>query len=295
MTKNSGLFAPLHFSPLFLACYLGVKFLNRYRAMSIRTDGIDPVVESSGDKAHRVARAVIGMSPILSGTAVEVLNALIEPPLEKRKREWMLEITSVVNDLQNKFNLNIDDLVNNEQFISILLHTSQIAIKNHHKEKITALKVALLNTARNEELSDDQQFIFLRLLDEFTVPHVKILESTALGFCWSPRTKESSHSTWLEFSRVLLGEFEEFKDKADLLYQIVSDLESKKLLRTFKVQQLQDLPNNEISVMGTSEWGQFLSFKPAKHHRLDKDSNSIYVTLPTQLGVDFLNYVLCDE
>jgi hypothetical protein len=24
-TKNSGLFAPLHFSPLFLACYLGVR------------------------------------------------------------------------------------------------------------------------------------------------------------------------------------------------------------------------------------------------------------------------------
>ena len=263
--------------------------------MSIKTDGIDPAVESSGDKAHRVARAIIGMSPVLSGTILEVFNALVEPPLEKRKREWMLEITEVVNDLQNKFKFNIDDLVDNEQFISILLHTTQIAIKNHQKEKINSLKTALLNTARNEELSDDQQFIFLRVLDEFTVSHIKILESTAMGFCWSPITKESSHSTWLEFSRVLLSEFDEFKDKADLIYQLVSDLESKKLLRTFRVQQLQDLPNNEVSVIGTSEWGQLLSFKPAKLHRLDKETSYKYVTLPTQLGIDFLNYVLCDE
>ena len=263
--------------------------------MYIKTDGINPVVESGGDKAHRVARAAIGMVPILNSPALEVFNALIEPPLEKRKREWMLEITDVVNDLQNKFNLDIDDLANNEQFISILLYTSQIAIKNHQKEKITALKVALLNTARNEELSDDQQFIFLRLLDEFTVLHIKILQSTTMGFCWSPKTKESGHSTWLEFSRVLLSEFEEFKYNADLLYQIVSDLESKKLLYTFKVEQLEELSNNEISVTGISGWGLSLSIKPLKHHRLDKSSTSKYVTLPTQLGTDFLNYVLCYE
>lgn len=263
--------------------------------MTIRTEGIDPKVESDGDKAHRVARSLIGMLPVLSAPALEILNAIIEPPIEKRKRQWMLEITEVVNDLQNKFNQDIENLVNNEQFISVLLHTSQIAIKNHQKEKICALKIALLNSAREETLTEDQQFIFLRLLDDFSVSHINILKSTYHGFCWSPKTKESNHSTWLELSRVLLGEFEEFQDKSDLLYQLISDLESKKLLRTFAVQKIQNLPNNEISVIGTSEWGQLFSFKPAKHHRADTESSSIYVTMPTQLGIDFLNYILCDE
>ena len=263
--------------------------------MTIETDGIDPIMESEGDKAHRVVRTMIGAFPIFSGTALEVLNALIEPPLEKRKREWMIEITKVVNDLQKRFDYDIETLSNNEQFISVLLHTSQIAIKNHQLEKINTLKVALLNSARNRELTDDQQFIFLRLLDEFTVPHIKILESTALGFCWSPRASEPEHNVWLEFSRMLLDEFDEFKDKTDLIYQIVSDLESRKLLRTFKAQNIQTFENGDISVMGTSEWGQLLSFKPAKHHRLETNARFKYVTLPTQLGIEFLNYVLCDE
>ena len=55
--------------------------------MTISTDGIDPVIESDGDKAHRVSRAMIGMVPLLNGPALEIFTSLIEPPIEKRKRE----------------------------------------------------------------------------------------------------------------------------------------------------------------------------------------------------------------
>lgn len=263
--------------------------------MTIETNKIDPLVESDGDKAHRVARAIIGAIPVLSGTVLEVFNALIEPPLEKRKREWMLEVTKIVNELQSKFNLDIESLATNDQFISILLNASQIAVRNHQSFKIKSLRTALINSAKNTRLSDDQQFIFLKLLDEFTVPHIKILEATVSGFCWSPKTAAPGHVVWLEFSRILLSEFKEFDDKADLLYQLVSDLEYKKLLRTFPVQHVQELSNGELSVTGSSEWGQFMSFKPGKTHRLEARSEHKYVTLPTELGIEFLNYILCDE
>jgi hypothetical protein len=133
------------------------------------------------------------------------------------------------------------------------------------------------------------------MVDEFSISHLKILKSTEMGFAWSPRNSATSHNVWLEFSRILLTEFPEMKDSADLVFQIVTDLEARKMLRTFKVQNIQELANNDISVMGVSEWGQLFSFKPAKSHRLDKDSALKYVTLPTELGILFLNFIMCSE
>ncbi len=263
--------------------------------MTISTDGIDPVVESDGDKAHRAARAIIGMVPLLNGPALEIFNSLIEPPLERRKREWMLEITLLVNQIHAQLNLDVEALAEDEQFISVLLRTSQIALRNHQKEKIHSLKVALLNTARNTELTDDQQFIFLNMLDSFTVSHVKILEFSAGGYCWTPSNGASSHDFLLLFTRALISEFPEFENKTDLIFQIVSELESKKLLQIFRIQKLQVFSNNEVSIMGVSEWGQLFSFKPAKHHKLDVAANINYASLPTDLGLHFLNYIMCDE
>lgn len=263
--------------------------------MKINTDGIDPIVETEGDKAHRLVRATIGALPIFSGTALEVFNSVIEPPLEKRKLEWMLQVTNVINDLQNRFDLEIESLANNEKFVSSLLHASQIAIKNHQKEKIEALKLAVLNSARNSTSSEDQEFIFLNMIDEFSVAHLKILESTVMGFAWSPKVTEPGHGVWLEFSRVLLSEHPKMEGNADLIYQIISDLQARKMIHTFKANHIQVFPNKEISVMGQSEWGQLYSFKPAKHHRLDHGSDFKYVTLPTELGISFLNFVMCDE
>jgi hypothetical protein len=263
--------------------------------MIISTDGIDPVVESDGDKVHRVARAMIGMVPVLNGPALEIFNSLIEPPIERRKREWMLQVTAVVNQIQANLDLDIESLASNEQFISVLLNASQIALRNHQKEKIIALKVALLNTARNTDLTEDQQLIFLSLLDGFTMSHIKILESSVGGFCWSPRFGASNRDVLLLYSIALISDFTEFKDQADLIFQIVSELEAKKLLQIFRIQHVQTFPDNKISIMGASEWGQLLNFTPAKHHKLDLDSDVKYVALPTELGIKFLNYIMCDE
>ena len=263
--------------------------------MTIKTDGIDPDVESEEDKAHRVARTLIGALPIFSGSALEIFNSVIAPPLEKRKLEWMLEITQVVNELQDKFNLDVKSLTNNEQFISILLSASQIAIKTHQGEKIKALKAALINTALNSELTEDQQFSFISFIDEFTPTHIKILKHVCLGFGWTPATKSQNHSTWLEFSRILLRDIPEFKNKGDYIFQIVNELQSKNLLHTFTVQNIQEFNNGEITITGTSGWGQLLSFKPKNYSHMDFSSQYKYVTLPTGHGIEFLNYIHDNE
>jgi hypothetical protein len=263
--------------------------------LKIQTDRIDPIVESSADKAHRVARGIIGALPMFSGTALELFNSVVEVPLEKRKREWMLQVTDVLNELQDKFNFDIDSLASNEEFISLLLRSSQVAIKNHQKEKIKALKAALLNTAININISEDEKAIFINLLDEFTVSHLEILKMVSKGYCWSPIEVTPNHGVWAEFSKILTMEFDEFEDKVELAYQIVSDLESKKLLSALPINKINNLNNYRIQVWAKSEWGTSIELIPEKHHKVKVGSHYTYLTIPTKLGESFLNFIVCEE
>lgn len=137
---------------------------------------VNPVVESEGDKAHRVARVALSLIPGVGGAAAELFNALITPPLEKRKAEWMTKVTEAINELYEKTQIDIEGLQNNEQFFTTLVHATHVALRNHQNEKIEALKNAILNSALPDAPDDSLQQIFLNLVDSFTVWHLAILK-----------------------------------------------------------------------------------------------------------------------
>lgn len=263
--------------------------------MKIKTDGIDPSVEPVEDKVHLLARSMISALPGIGGPALEVFNSIIQPPIEKRKLSWMLQVSEALNELQEKASFEIDKLSENEKFISLLMHTSSIAIKTHHKDKLKVLKNCLVNSATGTSLSDDQEFIFVKLIDDFSLSHLKILEFTHLGFAWSPKSNQQGHSIWLEFSRVLLSELKEISNNSDFIYQIISDLQAKQLVETIVIDDVQKHDDGRVSVMGKSNWNKFQHFQPRQHHKLNPNSQFRYVTLPTELGLSFLNFVLDSE
>jgi len=67
--------------------------------MPVDREDIDPVIESAGDKVHRAVRAGLGLIPVGSGTAVEIFNSLVTPPLERRKNKWMIDVTEALQAL----------------------------------------------------------------------------------------------------------------------------------------------------------------------------------------------------
>ena len=137
---------------------------------------IDPIVEPDSEKAHRVTRAAIAAIPVLGGTLVETFNALIEPPMAKRKTEWMVEVTQAINELYEKGIVTEKDLQENEKFFTILVHASSTAIRNHEKEKLNALRNAVLNSVLPDAPSDTMQQLFLNLIDFCTSWHIALLK-----------------------------------------------------------------------------------------------------------------------
>lgn len=142
----------------------------------IDKDLVAPALEPDSEKAHRVARAALSGVPGLGGALVETFNALIEPPMTRRKTEWMEQVTEAINELYEKGIVTESDLQENEKFFTTLVHASNVAIKNHEKEKLEALRNAVLNSALPDAPDDTWQQLFLNLIDSCTSWHIAILK-----------------------------------------------------------------------------------------------------------------------
>lgn len=194
---------------------------------------IDPVVEPDSEKAHRIVRAAIAGIPAVGGSLVEAFNALIEPPMARRKTTWMLQVTDAINELLGKGILTEEDLQNNEKFFTTLVHASNVAIRNHGKKKILALRNAVVNSALPDAPEDSLQQLFLNLIDTCTTWHLALLKLFEGPKDWAvannhkfPNWGMGSLSTVIEYA------YPELKGNKDLYKLVWQELYRNGLVNT---------------------------------------------------------------
>jgi hypothetical protein len=223
---------------------------------------------TAGDIVHTIAKVGIGSVPIVGTAASEIFNMVLTAPVEKRKEEWLVRIYNTLQELQEKVEgFQIEELSDNEQFISIMTRASQLAIMNHQEEKLTALHNAIINTALDISIDENEQMMFLNLVDIFTPWHLKLIyyfENPDLRFIekgiQKPNVIYGGLIDGLEAYYVELNRKEDF-------VKII-----------FK-----ELYNNGIT--NTSEIGGMMS---ASH-------NGIYASRLTSYGSRFLSYIRLTE
>jgi hypothetical protein len=132
--------------------------------------------EGKGDVALAIVKSAISAVPVVGGPAAELFALVISPPLQKRQAEWMNEIAEGLKEVeQRKPGFTVESLKDNEQFISTVLNASHAAVRNHQREKLDALRNAVLNVAVGSGLDEDTEAIFLSLIDRYTAWHLRIL------------------------------------------------------------------------------------------------------------------------
>jgi len=57
---------------------------------------------TAGDIAYAAAKAVLGSIPVVGATAAEVFALAVEPPLAKRRNEWIESIAQGLQQLEQK-------------------------------------------------------------------------------------------------------------------------------------------------------------------------------------------------
>lgn len=193
------------------------------------------------DIAYTVIKSVLSSVPIVGGSSAEIFAAIIVPPIEKRKEQWINNIVKKLQEIEEKLeNFKVENLAQNEIFITTLLQATSIAIRNHHREKLECLKNAVLNSALPETIETDLQLMFLKLVDELTVSHISLLAFLNNPPKWCHNHKINQDISRGDFINHVLPNYK--STESETFYQrIVIDLQEKGLLNSLNSPQLESI------------------------------------------------------
>jgi hypothetical protein len=130
-----------------------------------------------GDWLHATVKGAIAAVPFAGGIGAEFFELVIVPPLAKRRDELLTMIASGLSEVQGQIaDFSGSNLSNNPQFISAVATAIPIGFRTHQREKLETLRNAVLNIALGVQPDENKQQIFLMLIDELTVDHLRILQ-----------------------------------------------------------------------------------------------------------------------
>jgi hypothetical protein len=105
----------------------------------------------------------------------KILASVLGNSLSKRRDEWLKTLAEKVQELLRKKNLTVEDLQNNDKFIDAVFQATQIALRTSQKEKIEALKNAIVNVAIDDYWDDSLVPMYLNLIDQLTPIQINML------------------------------------------------------------------------------------------------------------------------
>lgn len=181
------------------------------------------------DIGYKLILGFTGELP-LGGVINEVLTSVIPISIEKRTQRWREEVTSILNDLNNRYGNIVDELRNNDEFVTLLLEATNYALRTHRIEKIKLFGQILrnsLNTTGNFYIKE----MYVKYIDELDPKQIEIL-----NFVRKNKTQLNKIDTYQKLYQLLVarGMFISVKveDQFDLsvLKYFLKDLESKGLI-----------------------------------------------------------------
>ena len=214
---------------------------------------------SVSDAAHLLMKAVASAVPLLGGPAAELFAALVQPPLERRRDEWMQSVSLELARLTQR-GTDLDSLKQNEEFIDTVLQATQIALRSHQEEKRAALRNAIMNTAIGAAPSDMRRHMFLRYVDEFTPEHLGILALFHDPVSWFNRVQLPFPDMYMGgLSHVLEKAFPALQNQRAVYDQVWKDLYQRGLVNTDGLHTT--MSDEGLRASRTSELGKsFLEF-----------------------------------
>jgi hypothetical protein len=191
----------------------------------------DPPTPDRKDSAHLAARVVIAAVPVVGSPALELFNAVVSPPLERRRKEWMETIGEGLRRLEEQRSLDLANLPNIDTFVDAAVQATMAALRTSDEEKKVALAAAVLNSALPDSPDAAVQQIFIGLVDELTSLHLR----TLAFFCSSQQAtaNRAASSPTLETGGavdLLVAHYPELRGRQELLRQVWRDLYTRGLV-----------------------------------------------------------------
>jgi hypothetical protein len=138
--------------------------------------------ETVGDVVYAITKGVISAVIPCGG---ELFSLLIQAPWEDRGNAWQKSVgDDVARLMKQNEELSIEKLRENEVFISAISQATLAAIRTHEKEKLKALRNAVLNSALPTAPDEDLQHILVHMIDTLTPWHLRVMKSVNALWSW---------------------------------------------------------------------------------------------------------------
>jgi hypothetical protein len=181
------------------------------------------------DATRGALEKLVEQVPLLGAVTVHVIAQFLVPGLERRREQWFKELADDFDRLKQMVEgFSVENLAQNEAFVSATIQATRIAIGTHKQEKRELLRNALLNVAIGIAPEDDLQQSFLRYIEDFSVSHVRVLQFLAQPIEQLRRGPNSL--TFNSYRHFIQAVFPNFSYQPDFLRQIFQDLHSRGLL-----------------------------------------------------------------
>ncbi|MYK93082.1 hypothetical protein F4009_03595 [Candidatus Poribacteria bacterium] len=213
------------------------------------------------DRLHTLAKAGIASIPVVGAAASELFAVILASPLEKRRIEWMNDVAEHLKELEERGELNLEDLQDNETFITTVMQASQAAIRNHQSEKREVLRNAVLNAALPNAPEESIQQLFINQVATFTVWHIRLLDLFKYSPAWFEKNgvKSSALPSLGNLEQLITTAWPDLKNQEDFLNAVVQELEAKGLFKSsglLSSMSLRDVYDKKTTKMGDA----FLEF-----------------------------------
>ncbi len=191
------------------------------------------------EAAAAFLKGAVSAVPFVGGLVAEVGNLYLNP-LKKRKQQWMAEVSQAIEDIKKRYDLLPEVLQNDDRFISFLYQATILALKNHQRQKINALRNAIVSAANPEQVSEDLAFQFLRYIDELSVTHLSMLA------CLEKHTGQFVRLEKLEQVYSKLQSYLDASIERAAFRSFLHDLETRFLIRVGDLEDLPEYASKEI-------------------------------------------------
>ena len=202
--------------------------------MTDERDIKDDLKPSTGDYVYTGLKAGLSTIPVYGGAVTNLLFSIIPSPLEKRRTKWFEDFDQRLRVLEETVEgFSSKGLAENQNFISMFLYATNIAIRTHQEEKLEALRNAVTNSILHPDIDESLQLMFLNLVDRYTPWHLVLIQ-----YLDNPRKYGESHGikypSWSSGggAAVLEITFPELKNKREFYDQIVKELFSNGMLNS---------------------------------------------------------------
>lgn len=146
------------------------------RCLEPMSDELEPFPSARlRDHARTGFQAGVSALPF-GGTVNNLINAVVAPSFERRRERWFKKLAEVVEEVNSRVDdFDLEQLADNELFVTAVFEASRIATVTHLDEKLDLLKNVLVRLAVDTDSDDFLALQMLRFVDTLTPEHFLVL------------------------------------------------------------------------------------------------------------------------